>query len=78
MSVCQCVSVSVDHFEDEMTRDRLPRVYKVVWVLVVFKLFRRPLLPACCSRRVLNCSRFPCVGKNFEELSVAISSICSR
>ena len=70
--------LDVCHFEDEMTRDRLPRVYKVVWVLVVFKLFRRPLLPACCSRRVLNCSRFPCVGKNFEELSVAISSICSR
>ena len=52
-SVCQCVRVSVDHFEDEMTRDRSPRV-QVVWVLVVFKLFRRPLLPARCSR---------CVGK---------------
>ena len=56
-SVCQCVSVSVCHFEDEMTRDRSPRV-QVVWVLVVFKLFRRPLLPARCSRGV-----FPVLGK---------------
>ena len=70
-SVCQCVRVSVDHFEDEMTRDRSPRV-QVVWVLVVFKLFRWPLLPVRCSRGV-----FPVLGK-FEELSVAISSICSR
>ena len=31
VSVCQCVSVSVCHFEDEMTRDRSPRV-QVVWV----------------------------------------------
>ena len=57
VSVCQCVSVSVCHFEDEMTRDRSPRV-QVVWVLVVFKLFRRPLLPARCSRGV-----FPVLGK---------------
>ena len=46
-SVCQC------HFEDEMTRDRSPRV-QVVWVPVVFKLFHRPLLPARCS-----CGVFP-------------------
>ena len=51
--VCQ----SVCHFEDEMTRDRSPRV-QVVWVLVVFKLFRRPLLPARRSRGV-----FPVLGK---------------
>ena len=51
--VCQ----SVDHFEDEMARDRSPRV-QVVWVNVVFKLFRRPLLPARCSRSV-----FPVLGK---------------
>ena len=57
VSVCQCVSVSVDYFEDEMTRDRSPRV-QVVWLLVVCKLFRRPLLPARCSRSV-----FPVLGK---------------
>ena len=49
--------LDVCHFEDEMTRDRSPRV-QVVWVLVVFKLFRRPLLPARCSRSV-----FPVLGK---------------
>ena len=48
-----CQSVCVFHFEDEMTRDRSPRV-QVVWVLVVFKLFRRPLLPARCSRSVFS------------------------
>ena len=49
----------MDHFEDEMTRDRSPRVQvHVVWVLVVFKLFRRPLLPARCSRSV-----YPMLGK---------------
>ena len=47
----------VCHFEDEITRDRSPRVQEV-WVLVVFKLFRRPLLPARCSRSV-----FPVLGK---------------
>ena len=47
----------VCHFEDEMTRERSPRA-QVVWVLVVFKLFRRPLLPARCSRSV-----FPVLGK---------------
>ena len=47
----------VCHFEDEITRDRSPRV-QVVWVLVVFKLFRRPLLPARCSRSV-----FPVLGE---------------
>ena len=52
--VSQCVSV--DHFEDEMTCERSPRV-QVVWVLVVFKLFRQPLLPARCSRSV-----FPVLG----------------
>ena len=43
----------VCHFEDEITHDRSPRVQEVS-VLVVFKLFRRPLLPACGS-----CSVFP-------------------
>ena len=48
----------VCHFEDKMTRDRSPRV-QVVWVLVVvFKLFRRPLFPARCSHSV-----FPVLGK---------------
>ena len=56
-----------------MTRDRSPRV-QVVWVLVVFKLFRRPLLPA--QRAVV--AVFSLCWENFEELSVAISSICSR
>ena len=57
----------VCHFEDEKSRDRSPRVQEV-WVLVVFKLFRRPLLPAV----------FSLCWENFEELSVAIGSICSR
>ena len=45
--------MSVCHFQDEMTRDRSPRVYKVVWVLVVFKLFRRPLPLANLQRVVV-------------------------
>ena len=49
-----------------MTRDRSLRVQEV-WVLVVFKLFRRPLLPV-----------FSPSWENFQELSVSISSICSK
>ena len=45
------------HFEGEMTHDRSPRI-QVVWVLGVFKVFRRPLFPARCSRSV-----FPVLGK---------------
>ena len=41
--------LDVCHFEDEMTRDRLPRVYKVVWVLVVFSCF----VGHCCQRVVV-------------------------
>ena len=47
----------VCHFEDEITRDRSLRVQEV-WVLVVFKLFCRPLLPARSS-----CSVFPVLGE---------------
>ena len=49
--------LDVCHFEDEMTRDSSLKV-EVVWVLVAFKLFRRPLLLARCSRSV-----FPVLGK---------------
>ena len=52
-----------------MARDRSPRV-QVVWALVVIKLFRRPLLPA---QRVV-VAVFSLCWKNFEELTVAISS----
>ena len=64
--------MSVCHFEEEMTRDRSPRV-QVVWVLVVFKLFRRPLLPARCSRGV-----FPVLGKIFKNFPSQIVVFVQR
>ena len=54
-----------------MTRDKSQRV-QVVWVLVVFKLF----VSHCFQRVVVTV--FSLFWESFEELSVAISSICSR
>ena len=69
--VSQCVCQCVCHFEDEMTRDRSPRV-QVVWVLVVSSCF----VGHCFQRVVV--AVFSLCWENFEELSVVISSICSR
>ena len=62
--MCQCVSQYVWGREDSWQISE--SFYNLAGRLGSSnsKLFRRPLLlPACCCRCVLNCSRFLCVGK---------------
>ena len=60
------------YFEDEMACDRSARM-QVVWVLVVFS----SCFVCHCFQPVV-VAVFSLCWENFEELCVAISSICSR